>query len=911
MDMNSYICRFTMNFIVVLFLGIASIPCLAAKQAPSSIPVSSYYKVPAIYIPFPEPGKDWSIKYYGPVGIGIDLISPPFTMRISNVEKGSPAEAAGKLKKGQIIESINGETLKDIDPRVQLARILEKAEATDGVMKLKIKDEGDVVVKIPVLGAYSKTWPLNCPKSARIVRDLGDRLAKLDKPEWSAGPFLLSTGEEKDLETYRKWLKMESPAHTYPWYIGMYGTSVCEYYLRTGDQSVMPAINKMVASLKASMYDGAWMGRGSVTPNYKYMGGGHMNGAGVHACNFLFLAKECGAEVDEYLLQRVLLQFFRFAGRGNVAYGNQLPEGGFRDNGKTAGLALAMSSAASLVPEGEASVYAAARNNSAMKSFYATTWFNRAHTGGGIGEIWHGVAMQLVADTKPVQYRSFMEERKWFFELSRHFDGSFGVNDGVGYDKTDWGNYHALAYTAARKKLRMFGAPKTQWCKTYALPKRPWGTAADDMFYSLTPGEYMPGKRVDVSREVIATDASGPLSEKIRSNPSDETLLMYAYHPDYDIRGGVAGSIVLNNRLHLIVPLLKSKDPRARCVGVLTLAGGFKSQPIPVEGITDEMVGLLGEMINNSEESRWVRMQAMTALARLSPDKIVPHTDRLIAALKEDEWWLPSAALKPLAVIATDERVYRKVLPAVGEMISKNTALSALWIAGTIPKALVSAKPEVQKLGMEVFLKTYSDVPNPLMAPGGANLATGAGIIKGTVSDWIRTLPGGSYVVVKMPKLTSAWAASKKESDKYVYNGKFTPNAALLGKWQTVATAKSADDYQAQLAKQAAEEAKAKAAAAKKPAGKAAPPAKPQAPPKYGIGGLVLQDAGKVGGIRDAIWSGCMLIGSGEEALKMELKTIQGKEYLFVEAGGFGKADETKEDEAQWNASYYVMTRGK
>ena len=896
---------------VILAMG-AVLPCLAAKKAPAStIPASSYYKVTPIYIPYPEPGKDWTLSYYGPVGIGIDLISPPFTMRINNVEKGSPAEAAGKLKKGQIIESINGETLKDIDPRVQLGQILEKAEATDGLMKFKIKDEGEVVVKLPVLGAYSKTWPLNCPKSAKIVRNLGDRFAKLAQPDWSAGPFLLSTGEETDLETYRRWLKIREPVTNYSWYIGYYGSSLCEYYLRTGDASVLPGINKMAAFLKTSMYNGGWMTRYTESPNFLYMAGGHMNAAGVHSLNFLLLAKECGAEVDEYLLQRVLFQFFRFAGRGNVAYGDQLPEGGMRDNGKSGGLAVAMSSAASLSPDGEASVYAGARDNSAMKSFYATTWFNRAHTGGGIGEIWHGVAMQLLVDKKPVQYRSFMDERKWFYDLSRHADGSFGISDGARYDNGEWGNYFALAYTASRKKLRMFGAPKTQWCKTYAIPKRPWGTAADDAYYSLKPAEVVPGKALDISNEVIVTDASGPLGSRIGStNATDETLLQYAGHPEYAIRDGVAGCIVRNGRNQLIMPLLKSKDSRIREVGVLTMAGMFKGTPIPVASITDEMYGALVAMLNNPEESRWVSIQALNALGRLPPEKIMPHVDRLLFFLKQDDWWTQAAALKPLMTVVADERVYRKVLPAIGTLVASNTACCGIFPVIDIYKPLATAKPEVQKLALEVWLKTYRDIPNPLLAPGGVNMASGANFFKSVVVNWIKALPGGVEAVLKMPKMTSAWSASKKELDKYIYSGKFTPNKPLMGKWQTIAKTKSAEDYEAQLVKEAEQEAKAKAAAAKgKPvqSGKSAPTLG-----KADIHTLILKDGGVVEGANGLNWSGNMLINCGSnEAQKMEIKTIQGKEYLLVEAGGFMQVDETKEDESSWIASYYVMERRK
>ena len=61
-----------------------------------------------------------TMKRFGPVGMGIDLIQPAFTMRISHIEDGSPAATTGKLKAGQIIETINGQKLADVDPRIQL-----------------------------------------------------------------------------------------------------------------------------------------------------------------------------------------------------------------------------------------------------------------------------------------------------------------------------------------------------------------------------------------------------------------------------------------------------------------------------------------------------------------------------------------------------------------------------------------------------------------------------------------------------------------------------------------------------------------------------------------------------------------------------------------------------------------------
>ena len=53
-----------------------------------------------------------------------------------------------------------------------LGSALTEAEATDGVLTFDVKPAGDgavkqVTVRIPVLGAYSETFPLNCAKSQR------------------------------------------------------------------------------------------------------------------------------------------------------------------------------------------------------------------------------------------------------------------------------------------------------------------------------------------------------------------------------------------------------------------------------------------------------------------------------------------------------------------------------------------------------------------------------------------------------------------------------------------------------------------------------------------------------------------------------------------------------------------------
>jgi len=759
-----------------------------AIQMAGSLPskADSYYKEPQPFSPRPEEKTVKSpvmIDRFGPVGVGIDLTLPAFGMKLKNVENGSPAEVSGKLKPGQIIESINGVTLKDIDPRIILGGIITKAEATDGIVKLKVKDgptaaATEVVVKIPVLGTYSPTWPLKCAKSDKIVRGVADYLAKSESKAlnhaWNGIDlgllFMLSTGEEKDLEVARGWVKtavaktkdVDLGVNPHAWNNGYSGLGLCEYFLRTGDQTVLPLIEKIADSARRSMYNGAWAMRGGLP--FTYMMGGHVNAAGGNMLTVLLLAKECGVNVDEYTLQTTLKQFFRYAGHGNVPYGDQLPEGGFVDNGKNGNFAFQMAAAVSLTPEGEKSLYAAVRDISAIKGFYSTSWMLQGHTGGGIGEVWRGASMGMMYQKQPAKYREFMDHRMWFYELSRRFDGSFGIIggdiQGVGagrYDTPMWGTGLALSYTIPRKTLRMTGAPPTKFCKTYQLPKRPWGNAADDIFYSLVPAPDKNGKIQNVDGEKLLTDASAPIWRKLADPKiSDEVLLMYAHHPDQNMREQAAAEICKQNRDKLVVELLKDKDTRARQAGTMVIYNIFKRKPMPPERVTEEMVKLLLGMVNDPNESWWTVANALMALGQAKPALVAPQADRLVYWLRQDEWWLRTSAMFALTKIVADERYNKKIMPAIGEWLAKNTRVGACvgraWPMDEIMKQLKGAKPEVQQLSGKVLAKSYADLSTiKLTVPGG--------IDQSPVVDWnlqrleqeLLQLPGGQDLLKTLP----------------------------------------------------------------------------------------------------------------------------------------------------------------
>jgi hypothetical protein len=896
---------------------IAAAPVTTVAAPPKALPPTdpkSYYNPSSmpLFNPFPNVTDrgPWLVRNLGPVGIGILLTRPGMTMQINNVEKGSPAEAAGKLQKGQIIESINGKLLKDVDPRIILGDIVTEAEATDGKVTLKIQGVGDVTVQIPVMGKYSATWPMNCAKSDKIVRNLADLLAKEEKPSWGSVIFLLSTGEEKDLEVVRKWMKGIETIGGMNWEKGYKGPSLCEYYLRTGDQSVLPVIKKMTEELRVHMYSGGWSGRGAPAAFTYSVGTGQVHASGVNCMSFLHMAKLCGVEIDEYMFNEAFSQFYRFAGHGNVAYGNNLPEGGFRDNGKTSGLAFGLGAAAMVAPEGENSVFAKARDNSAMKAFYATNWFHAAHTGGGMGEIWHHAAISQMREKRPASYRSYLETRRWVMDLSRRFDGSIGIagmddryDRSATEDNMAWGTFFALTYTYPRKTLQLFGAPRSKWAKSMPLP-RPWGNATDDVFHSLDP---IPGSTLtpdDLMNETVGKDCSVSVIKALTAPAlTDETLLKYIHHPEYDLRSMAMDQVTRRGRADLVLPLLKSSDTRLRQAGLLALTGMFKGAPLSKDKVTPEMLEQVVKILNDPDEAWWTALHAIDALNRADTPLIAANRDRLMAFLNYKCTWLQTSAVCALAKISADPAHHKTVLPAILEVTSKFRVDSASFRStNAINEALKNANAEVKAFADPLLKKTYTSMPLVLAEPNtGAVLGRGGQVTRSRMGNILQVLPGGEDFVKRIPRSTLASHVSGKDSDRYIYNGTFAPNKALIGQWAWCVWPapnkpdeidKCIDNYIK---------------------GRKGQPLNVVAKPKDFIQILDGGKTAKSGFYKGYFWSGTMLIGMNQdEAVKMEVRTVAGHDFLIIERGGFSKPPATDDDlviPKDYHCGYHVYVR--
>ena len=362
----------------------------------------AYYTGEQVFALQPKPGNHKDMDHIGPTGI-LAFVDVGVKVTIEGARKGSPAE--GKVNKGELILGVNGQPLKGLNPYEVLGKAITKAEASDGKLLFDLESksgERQVAIQIPVLGAWGKNWPVDCPKSEKIVEQAAAFYSKHvgetdDMGIPSALPclFLLSTGDDAHLPVVRKHIRkfIDKPNsigdHT--WNNGYNGILLAEYYLRTGEKDVLPLLQAICDDAKErQFYNSAWKHWGSDI-NPAYVAGGLMNPASTQVLTTLLLSKEAGVNVDETTLNNALRYFCRFVGHGGIPYGDHRGEGGAGSNGKDGMIAAAMQVATGAV--GNTSIYQSARDYQSMATLDSYPDMIMGHADNGRGDgIWRGIA---------------------------------------------------------------------------------------------------------------------------------------------------------------------------------------------------------------------------------------------------------------------------------------------------------------------------------------------------------------------------------------------------------------------------------------------------------------------------------------------------------------------------------------
>ncbi len=349
---------------------------------------------------------------------------------VAHVLADSPA--GGVLKVDDIILGANGRLFEDReDPRPEMGHALVESQtpALGGKLTLQIaRDRKPMNVKLDLgnTQAYSDTWPMDCEKSKQIRRAALDYVMKSypwDRRDFWTPTFLLASGDDAALELARRYifgrLKDEYPPGRggSAWRGGYELMNLCEYYLLTGDSSVLPAIRHGAECMAwAQFRSGSWShgGGGPSLLAAGTAGGGYgeINCAGLGAFIGLCLARQCGIEPYDHTLPRSIRFFGKFCG-SNFPYGlgSPSPLGGRMDNGMNSMAAVGFH----LLGE------------DAMADRWARTvcymWMARER--GHAEAIFSGAWGPVGAALAPAEeFHAFMNNMRWAYEMGRARDGS-------------------------------------------------------------------------------------------------------------------------------------------------------------------------------------------------------------------------------------------------------------------------------------------------------------------------------------------------------------------------------------------------------------------------------------------------------------------------------------------------------
>lgn len=351
------------------------------------------------------------------------------TIVVRGCRPTSPAD--GVLRKHDVITGANDRPFAEgKDPRRELAHAITDSETEEGKGRLVLSlvregRAGKVTIRLPVLGSYRATWPFDCPKSRTILHNACRYLADAQRPDGETDYFwnpllLLASPEPCHRDPARR------AAHHFArdlvprdvgvrpyrhgltsWRWGYKLLYLSEYYLRTGDVTVRPAMRQMADFLCLSqMRCGSW-GHRAYTRGY-----GAVNQTGLTDWLALVLAREAGIGVTPAVLRRCDEFFGRFVRRGSVPYGDHLPYGSLENNGKCALSATVFSL---LGRRDERRVMASV----ACLSYHG---YEQAHTSSLWSWMWGPVGGMYAP---PEEHRTLLDEIRWYYELARTDEGGF------------------------------------------------------------------------------------------------------------------------------------------------------------------------------------------------------------------------------------------------------------------------------------------------------------------------------------------------------------------------------------------------------------------------------------------------------------------------------------------------------
>ncbi len=659
----------------------------------------------------------------------------PHVVTVTEVLPETPAD--GHLRPGDVLESVNGISLKVVDPRRILGQQINVTEGRSGKMTFAVRRDGatkTVAIQLDPIGSYSKTFPIDCKKSQAIVDQTAAFILEHGGPEGGItgaleALFLMSTGEAKYMPVVEKHaLELAGKPHsTSTWFIGYNGIFLGEYYLATGDKRVLPAIKARCDQLAAGQWFRGW-GHGTTHCGPGYVTGGTLNAAGNQALTTLVLARECGVQVDLKTYDNAILQFSRFAGRGGVPYGDHHPELWWSSNGKNGGLASALTLLPQAKFQGGAKLLALSETDS--------YWGNEGGHGSCFGNhTWRTIVDALVMDHPSGSWRRHKDQMIWHLELCRMPGGGFRVPHPGGHGPIGKAPHHqtgliAMAFTSHLHNLRINGKPRTEYSVAYTPTAGEQAVEADDFQRT----DWVEGVVVDLPpHEIVKVfktiyDADGTPSAReanaSKNHPGKKKMpaawyynLMHHYSPQVRVWAANGLGYLGQEAIPYIAKALQSKDARLRVAGLNAIScatgwgpGKTESNITPAM-IEEHFLPTIVATLQDESVPMWERRHALMAMSCADHESIKANFEAIKPYFFEEEWWLRVAAFMSIEPLIQDAEAMRSLMPAMMASYDADVNLPARrWGATSVFKAAIAANPQIKDELVAAMAKSVNKI---------------------------------------------------------------------------------------------------------------------------------------------------------------------------------------------------------
>lgn len=601
----------------LLAVAICSQVCLAARQEPPAVVDMTKDGVAA------KMAVDQNVvkRTYnlGPTGMrGFLYTTGEITAKarqilVTQVEIGSPAD--GVMKVGDVIVGIDGKPFND-DARRTFGHAIDGAEAK-GLMNLVVSRDGkdqNVVLKLQVMGSYSATAPYDCPKSAKILEQGCQYIAsKKDYGRFNFGVLaLLASGRDEykaTVQDFVRGLVTDKEAMAFvqkvekgevsgrAWESGYGKFLVNEYYLATGDKTVLPylracAINTARGQGMYGTYGHGFSERQSNGELHGFIAPyGALNQAGLSCFIAMALAKKAGVEDPELTaaLKRSEKFFGYYVGKGGIPYGEHPPNHWYHDdNGKSGSTALALL----LDGNREGAQFFAKMD---LAGFVGREF---GHCGPFFGYMWGAPGANIGG---PKAAATYFRQVRWHYDLERKWDCSFS------YDETT-GNAPGLTNRGILPTpiyMLTFALPLRKIYLTGKMQDKEMWLSDKDVTEAIEAGNFEGGGKT--AAELVT--ALGNWSPTVRRKAAEAL----AKKPEADVQ--------------LLMKMAEGSNANARIGATLTL-GYLKEKAVPALPVLSRLL---------VHEDRWLRVQAADALKAMGAAARPVAPDMLKAVALNDE----------------------------------------------------------------------------------------------------------------------------------------------------------------------------------------------------------------------------------------------------------------------------------